>query len=624
MDNVEKLNELLLDKNFCFQGTDGVRGKVLKEEKPAPEALILFKEKNIITPTFLEINCLAIATLLTEHNCLNIGGDIIFGEDGRDYYQDKVLRNSCMKGFSRAGLNTLDCGVLPTPAVFILAGYYNVKGGAILTASHNPSNQNGLKLFANGYKILPEEKWGDVALSQRMIEIALGKYLVESCAPGKSEDISKEALDVFNKIMKDSIGSDCDLDILYDTANGAFSQSGTEILDECSISYEVFNNSPDGININQNGGVAEIEGVEFFEGKKAIPDDLPLVKVLFEKGRKSPGKVTAAIVHDGDGDRGFVLLYDSKADRVFVLDGDILAYLRMKMLKEEGVETENKFAVFTVESDLAVQLAVSENLDIQTIIACVGDKWIVNEERKGNLILVAAESTGHVAETVEFKNKDGESASVICGNGILSALHVLKYIYDKKLTVSDIRGMIDTGVMKTFYTYFVDRSRFARGLKIFDENFETGRDVFRNWQKDDKANEDFTFEKLYFEDDRNMLYMAIKKGDDIQGACFVRNSGTELKIGINIRGKKEFELLLTEMALRIKAAHKEKLKDEGNIDYQREVELSEMLKENPEGLSEKELKNRFDIQEQEWNALLYGLKKEGSIKVRNGKVFLCG
>lgn len=622
------LNQWKADPKFQFQGTDGVRARISYDPVSFSEALILFKTKSLLTPAFLELNCYAICELLKEQNILKTGDKTAFGGDGRDYYRDGLMRRACFSGFQKAGIGVIDFGVVPTPAVFICSAYYGLRLGTVLTASHNPSNQNGLKLFVDGYKLLPDEKYGDRALSRKMIELA------ETLDPEQPElslieDRAEEASRVFINVMKNRIPQNLDgVRLVYDTAQGAFSQLGPKLLKDTGMRVTVLNNTPNGENINQNGGVAEIEGEECFSGDNQPVDSLnylPVVKELLTQGRQHSG-LTAAIVHDGDGDRGFLLVYDPEKDQVDVLDGDRLAFIRTKMLIEKDEIQKSQTAVFTVESDLAAPVALRNQLGLSTSIVCVGDKWTVNEKRKGADIALAAESSGHVAEPVDIKDINGNPFCVIAGNGLLTTLHVLAYMKEKNLTAGDVRALYQPGLMKTYYTYFVDRSKFAHGSAAFETNKKIAQEYFKKSLADGLLPDEMQMEIIPYPDDADMLYMAFKEKDVITAACFVRNSGTELKIGINIRGEEKYGAFLEGLAENLNTWHKQNLKDPENPDYQKEKVLLEVLGKKDGGMDKAEAKKVLEekisapINDAEFSALLYGLKKEKSLQVNGDKI----
>ncbi|MCL1947240.1 MAG: hypothetical protein FWF51_08860, partial [Chitinivibrionia bacterium] len=144
-DEKEKIDTAFTMARVNFMGTDGVRGKVVTQTKENFIADLL--KDNAFTPDLVEITSFAFAKILLDKKIVNANDTAVIGNDGRDLAYNWILNDGVRSGFAKAGLNVLDLGVVPTaiiPWQNLLLGH---RAGACLTASHNPSNQNGIKFF---------------------------------------------------------------------------------------------------------------------------------------------------------------------------------------------------------------------------------------------------------------------------------------------------------------------------------------------------------------------------------------------------------------------------------------------------------------------------------------------
>ncbi|MCL2783713.1 MAG: hypothetical protein FWD80_07080, partial [Propionibacteriaceae bacterium] len=142
-----------------FMGTDGLRGRVVP--KVVGNCIDAFLQENAFTPDLAELMAFAFARLLLDKQMVAPGDTVVIGNDGRDLAYDWVFNSAVRSGFTKAGLNVLDLGVVPTPFVPWTSLRLGHTAAACLTASHNPSNQNGIKFFIDGKKLLPQGDVGD-------------------------------------------------------------------------------------------------------------------------------------------------------------------------------------------------------------------------------------------------------------------------------------------------------------------------------------------------------------------------------------------------------------------------------------------------------------------------------
>jgi len=170
-DSSDGFSTALAISRINFMGTDGIRGKVsLEIEK---DFISDFMLKGHLTPQLVEAICHSYCELLQSTGIIKRGDIIVIGEDGRDFAVSGKLKQSMIIGFSKSDLNVLDIGVVPTAMVPYEILKNEFRAGAMLTASHNPSNQNGIKFFLDGKKLLPEGTIGDFTISALLYEQSL-------------------------------------------------------------------------------------------------------------------------------------------------------------------------------------------------------------------------------------------------------------------------------------------------------------------------------------------------------------------------------------------------------------------------------------------------------------------
>jgi len=591
-----------------FMGTDGVRGKVVTKTHENFIADLL--KDNAFTPDLVEITSYSFAKILLDKNIVKTGDTAVIGNDGRDVAYDWILNNSVRSGFTKAGLNVIDLGVVPTAVIPWKNLLWKHTAGACLTASHNPSNQNGIKFFIDGKKLVPEGDLGDYVLSAYMFNYCCVEKL-PATASGKVTEYDAEAdsvkwfAEVLPTNMKDAVK---DITIIYDSANGATDVSGKKLLDNLGAKYISVNEKCTGDNINRGVGVAEIEGTEFYSGKE-YDKHIPTVKKTFDEGRKSPAGSVYGIAVDGDGDRGFLLYYSKKDDDIFVLDGDKCGYILAEyLIKSKGLKPSDFWFLSTIESDIMTASAAAKNLGLNTRIVSVGDKWIGNF--KDGEVLVGLEISGHLIFPINVNGK-----ILLSGIGILTGLAAISAIKGLGLTEEKIIEPFEPGFSKTYYVYFVDKSRHFRGSAIWNKDKELVEKEVAAAIKNGKLPANT---KIIYEDkeDLNVLYMNVSSGDELLGVLFMRNSGTEDKNATYIKGEKKYEEVLCEIGEKVQKMHTLEMKNESRIEYKYEQAVMKSLEENGGKTTvDKVLTTLSGVSETDLFAVITGLKKEGRISI---------
>lgn len=598
-----------------LQGTDGIRGKVDNRSYSKREALELYLESGILSPAFFSLNGEAFAAYLIDKGGMQSGDKIVVGEDGRDALTNGDVVPALVQGLNSGGGRVLNAGIIPTPGVPYSSRSQGCRGGVIITASHNPSNQNGIKLLHDNFKLMDDGPIGEFGLTVYIYALAQenGPF-GEDC---RSEDISEKANDLLKHIILENIDFPEDLKekavLVYDGANGVFSKMAPEILESLPFKTVARNVDARGYNINQNGGVGELEGIHQFEGdvdELTFSHYFPVIREMFNLGRTPGNPAVFGIVNDGDGDRGYLLVYNKMKDVVHVVPGDELATLIIAKRHSEGFLPEGAILVNSVESDIMCAGYVRGKYHVKNVTACVGDKWLLVPAREGLPFVVGCEESGHVTFGVSVENPEGIRGTVFTGNGLLSALTGLEYVLKNDISVENIAHPFPSGHKDIRYVYFVDKDRFLPGTRAFDEAGKVGLKSLRG----KLIPLGFRVEIVPYDDAPEMLYIAAFDSDDNKvGALFARNSGTESKTGVAIRCEKKLKDVFHIAMEEVHRSNGQYLKDLAKTEAIQEKALLEKLNSGP--CTEKDLLTiDSSLDQKNLDALLYAMRKQKLIK----------
>ena len=293
-------------------------------------------------------------------------------------------------GMSSAGFDVLDVGIIPTPGVAYLTSVLNVEMGAVISASHNPMPDNGIKFFARGGFKLPDSKEDE-------IEAIMGSDWDRPTGAGVGR-ISHDSATATNMYIDHLVNAIAPVDehnnrpqplrglrLVMDCANGATSVVAPEALRRAGADVVVINASPDGYNINDHAGSTH-------------PEQLQAMV------RASDAQMGVAF--DGDADRCLAVDEDGH-----MVNGDQIMGILARACKREG-KLKNDTLVITVMSNLGLILALKE-MGIKTVQTSVGDRYVLEEMLKGDYTL-GGEQSGHVINR-EFATT---------GDGTLTALRL--------------------------------------------------------------------------------------------------------------------------------------------------------------------------------------------------------
>jgi phosphoglucosamine mutase len=326
---------------------------------------------------------------------------VVIGKDTR--LSCYMFENALIAGLCSMGVHTLMVGPLPTPGVAFITRAYRADAGIIISASHNPYYDNGIKFFSSeGFKLSDE--------IEREIETLVAENDYTDCLPTddragrntKIVDADGRYIE-FAKATFPRRLSLQNLNIVLDCANGAAFRVAPLILKELDAKLHVYSNNPDGLNINHQCGALHPEVAQ-----KAVIDH----------------HADVGIALDGDGDR--VIMIDENAQ---VVDGDtILAICAYDMFRRG--ELKNNKVVGTVMSNFGF-IKCMENLGIDVIRAQVGDRYVIQEMLSHGANL-GGEQSGHMI----FLDHN------TTGDGMVSALQVLRIMIETDSKLSDLASIV--------------------------------------------------------------------------------------------------------------------------------------------------------------------------------------
>lgn len=308
-----------------------------------------------------------------------------------------MLANALMAGVCSVGANVVYVGVIPTPAIAYLTRKYRVDAGVVISASHNPVEFNGIKFFdGNGFKLpdaLEDEIEALIRSGMKDVQFPTGPSV------GKIKYRTDAREEYINHAVR-SVPVDLrGMKIVVDCAEGASFYTSVETLKELGAEVIAIHNNPDGTNINANCGSTHMEELQ--------------ARVVFEKAQ-------VGLAFDGDADR--LLAVDENGKQV---NGDEIMAIVGNHMKEKGTLKDNTIVV-TVMSNLGFMLMGQER-GIKIDQTKVGDRYVLEHmlEIGANL---GGEQSGHIIFLDENTT----------GDGLLSALHLLRVMVDTKKPLSEL------------------------------------------------------------------------------------------------------------------------------------------------------------------------------------------
>ncbi len=409
-----------------YFGTDGIRGKANQFPITADMALKLGQ---------------AMAYKL------NQSGEgkkrAVIGRDTR--ISGKMLESALAAGFTSMGVDVEILGVMPTPAVAQITKYVRADLGVMITASHNPYTDNGIKFFGpDGYKFSD-----DFELEvESLIEKDLSDKLTDVSNIGKVIRLENVVMHYMDNLKASASGIDLSgLKIVLDCANGAASDIAPKVLREMGANVTVIFNEPDGLNINKDCGATHTEALR---------------KKVVELG------ADIGFALDGDADR--LIVSDEQGNLV---DGDQIIALVAKSFKEQG-KLKGDAVVTTIMSNMGMESMLAD-MGIRMYRAKVGDRYVVEDMRKYNLN-VGGEQSGHIVLN-DYSTT---------GDGLMSAIQVLRVLSSAKGQKSSVVCSVFTPMPQLMENYrysdsfSTESAEFKEAVSKAEEKLgKTGRVIIR-------------------------------------------------------------------------------------------------------------------------------------------------
>ncbi|EGO5971016.1 phosphoglucosamine mutase [Enterococcus faecalis] len=391
-----------------YFGTDGVRGIANKELTPE----LAFKLGRYG------------GYVLSQHEDSSRKPRVLVGRDTR--ISGEMLEQALIAGLLSVGIEVFQLGVISTPGVAYLTRLQKASAGVMISASHNPAEDNGIKFFgADGFKLVDDQEAEIEALLDAE-EDTLPRPSAEGLG---SLDEFPEGLLKYSQFLVQSIPVDlADMTVCLDAANGATATAVNRVFADLETDFYTMGTSPNGLNINDGVGSTHPEA---------------LAEMVVEKG------ADAGLAFDGDGDR--IIAVDELGR---IIDGDKIMYICAKYLAEKK-RLKKDTIVTTVMSNLGFHKAVEE-IGLKDVVTQVGDRYVVEEMRKNDYNF-GGEQSGHMIFLDYNTTGDGMLSGIQLLNVMkqtgkkLSELADEVTIYPQKLVnirVTDKNGAMEVPAIK--------------------------------------------------------------------------------------------------------------------------------------------------------------------------------
>ncbi|MEV6831285.1 phosphoglucosamine mutase [Amycolatopsis sp. NPDC051102] len=386
-------------------GTDGVRGLANAE----------------LTPELALALAASAARVLAAHDRSHRPVAVV-GRDPRA--SGEMLEAAVVAGLTSAGADVRRVGVLPTPAVAYLVGALEADLGVMISASHNPMPDNGIKLFAAGGHKLPDGIEDEIEAG-----LSAGAVRPTGAGVGRVTDV-EDALDRYAAHLLDATPHPlAGLKVVVDCANGASSAAAPEVYRRAGAEVVALHADPDGININDHCGSNHPE---------------QLRKAVVAHG------ADLGIAHDGDADR--CVAVDSAGELV---DGDQIMAVLALSLAESG-ELAKDTLVATVMSNLGLHLAMKAH-GITVVTTAVGDRYVLEELRASGYAL-GGEQSGHVVLP----------AHATTGDGLLTALRLMSRMAATGKSLADLAAVMNRLPQVLVNVPVADKAAVAGSAEVRD------------------------------------------------------------------------------------------------------------------------------------------------------------
>lgn len=345
----------------------------------------------------------------------------IVGRDPRA--SGEMLEAAVVAGLTAAGADVLRVGVLPTPAVAFLTGEYDADLGVMISASHNPMPDNGIKIFGRGGQKLPDGIEAEIedAMAAGAAEFPIG------AAIGRVRDAGDADERYLRHLLAAVPTHLAGLRVVVDCAHGAASAVAPELYRRAGANVTAIAADPDGLNINDGVGSTHLEG---------------LVAAVTAHG------ADLGIAHDGDADRCLAVAADGS-----LVDGDQILALCALALRESG-RLQEQTVVATVMSNLGFHRAMRA-AGIEVLTTAVGDRYVLEALRERGLNL-GGEQSGHVVFT--------DVATT--GDGLLTALQIMASVAQSGRPLAELAGVVNRLPQVLLNVRVADKSAVAASAAV--------------------------------------------------------------------------------------------------------------------------------------------------------------
>lgn len=367
-----------------YFGTDGVRGVANKELTPE----LAFK--------LGRFGAIVLSKHIEEDK-----PEVLVGRDTR--VSGRMLEYALVAGLLSAGAEVMRLGVIPTPGVSYLARSQNAAAGIMISASHNPAEDNGIKFFgSDGFKLSDEQE----AEIEALLDNDEDDYPRPSAEGlGTSEEFNEGSLK-YTQFLTQTISDDLSgIKVVLDGANGATSPLINRLFADLDTDFDVIGVSPNGLNINDGYGSTHPEAL----AKRVVETEAQV-----------------GLAFDGDGDR--LIAVDENGD---IVDGDKILYICGKYLADQGRLKQNTI-VSTVMSNIGFYKAIEKH-NIESVKTGVGDRYVMEEMRKNGYNL-GGEQSGHII-FLDYHTT---------GDGLLSGIQLLHVLKQTGKKLSELASEVTT------------------------------------------------------------------------------------------------------------------------------------------------------------------------------------
>ncbi|KZE37222.1 phosphoglucosamine mutase [Bhargavaea cecembensis] len=402
-----------------YFGTDGVRG--VANEGLTPELAFKLGRYG--------------GYILTQH--ASGKPQVLIGRDTR--ISGHMLENALVAGLLSIGADVMLLGVISTPGVAYLTRAMSADAGVMISASHNPVEDNGIKFFGgDGYKLSDEQ--------EAEIEELLDKETDELPRPtgaalGTVTDY-KEGGQKYIQYLKQTVDEDfTGIHVALDCAHGATSSLATHLFADLDADISSMGSSPNGLNINDGCGSTHPEVLSDFVGDKGAD---------------------IGLAFDGDGDR--LIAVDENGE---IVNGDQILFILARHLKDEGRLDKNT-VVSTIMSNLGFYKAIGD-YDMDSVKTAVGDRYVV-EEMKKNGYNLGGEQSGHII-MLDYNTT---------GDGLLTALQLVNVLKMTGRTLSDLASDVQMFPQELVNVRVTDKHAVTDNAKVAAVISEVEKDMAGN------------------------------------------------------------------------------------------------------------------------------------------------